>query len=320
VLLSLSGSGFLVAASFLVGDRHSPILTALAAVLPLMLMLDAGRYLAFAARKPMTAVMLDLSWATAQLVAVLIVVASGRISAVSLVVAAGAPAVIGACITVRSVHRIHPSTEWISRNWDLAWRFAAEWLIGTGVGYLAVLALGPLVSVAAVGAVRGVQVVFGPLNVLYAGAMAVLVPEGVRMRPQALHRALVQASLLLAGLAVAMVVIALAIPDSLGEAVLGETWSSARELVLPMGIAATFGAIMSGAVVGLRSLRAASASLNARTRLVPVLLGLPLTGGWMSGAVGFAWGSAGAAAVAALVWWHTLHRFLNSPIEVDPRR
>src|SRR5690606_8168411 len=126
-------------------------------------------------------------------------------------------------------------------------------------------------------------------------------------------RLLVRASLALATTALAITALLLLLPPSIGRSLLGDTWASARPLVLPAGLVATSGGVMAGALAGLRSRRAASSSLRVRVQTAPILLVVPLVGALAWGARGYLWGAFAAAVAATGLWWGSLATVLRSP-------
>jgi hypothetical protein len=97
--------------------------------------------------------------------------------------------------------------------------------------------------------------------------------------------------------------VALAIPDSLGESLLGETWTAAQVVLLPMTVMVVCNAASVGAMTGLRVLQAATTSLHVRTASSVLTVAGGLIGAWLGNAEGAAWGLAGAAAISLPVWW-----------------
>jgi hypothetical protein len=155
--------------------------------------------------------------------------------------------------------------------------------------------------VTAVGSIRGAQTIFGPVNILLTGAYIVLVPEGRRAAARsarALTTACVVASALFAAVAAALLLAFLALDASQGRLLLGSTWDSAREVLVPVGLASVAGGLMAGAISGLRSLAAARELLRIRLFTIPTTLALPILGATFWEAPGLAYG------ILASVWWN----------------
>jgi hypothetical protein len=88
------------------------------------------------------------------------------------------------------------------------------------------------------------------------------------------------------------------LPDSLGTRVLGPTWYTAAQLVVPFALLTVGLTASAGPQTGLRALAAAKRGLRARLVAAPLLLA-----GAVGGALGAAWGMAAGYWAAAAVWW-----------------
>jgi hypothetical protein len=80
------------------------------------------------------------------------------------------------------------------------------------------------------------------------------------------------------------------LPDRVGEALLGSTWTLAQEIIFPLGLAVSGTAASAGLAAGLRSLAAARQSLRATIPAVVLLLMGGIAGAVWEGGVGAAWG------------------------------
>ena len=174
---------------------------------------------------------------------------------------------------------------WLQAEGSLISRFLGEFAAIGGAGQLVVYVRSvALAGLAALGAFRAGYLLFGPIQVLYLGVSAVAVPELVRARESGGTRRLLWTSRLLSLALVAGIVIwgavILALPESLGTALLGPVWQPARHLASAVMAGWLGTGIIAGAAAGLRSLAAAQEGLRAR------LIGsvLAVTGG-VSGAV-----------------------------------
>ncbi|MGI8792719.1 MAG: hypothetical protein ACR2H3_06030 [Acidimicrobiales bacterium] len=292
----------------------------LAALLPAMAMQDVGRYVGFATRRPEDALRLDVTWGAAQVVALLALGWTGRLTLVSIVAAWAGAASLGGVQALWLNDRVlpMPTLRWIRASWEYSWRYLATFFMTAGIVQFTGLMLGAVSGATAVGAVRASQVLFGPLNVLFAGAIAVVVPEAARTdaRSAGTRRRLVSISASLVVAAAAVMAIGLTLPDRAGRFVLGETWPAARELIVPVGLVALFGAVIAGADIGLRAARAVRGRLAVQLRLTPLQLLVPIGGAVLGDAAGYSWGLAAVTAVAAALWWRAFGRL--GPSEADP--
>lgn len=293
------------------GHRSAVLL--LAVLLPAMILQDLGRYVAFAQRRPAGALRLDVTWAVAQCALLVTFGVTGLLTLLTLLLSwAGAGALAGVHSLTLHARRVpRPSMRWVHESWTLGSRYLATFATSAGIALATGLCLGLIAGVEAVGALRGVQVDFGALNVLFAGVIAALVPEGARqdMASEVVRVRLFRVSAALVAIAVAATIVGVALPDRVGTAFLGDTWPAAQDLVLPVGIAATFGAALAGADVGLRSARAVRMSLGVHLRLAPLQLLLPIGGAFVADAAGYSWGLAIAMGAACVLWWRTFGRY-----------
>jgi hypothetical protein len=94
------------------------------------------------------------------------------------------------------------------------------------------------------------------------------------------------------------------LPGTWGTRLLGDTWPAARSLATPLAATMVGLGFASGAMVGLRVLAAASASLRLRLITGPVSLAVGVAGGTIGGVRGGAWGLAAGAWITGLgAWW-----------------
>ena len=243
----------------------------LAVVLPGLLLQDCWRFAFVARGTPRVTFLVDLAWAAA-LVPLLLVVELG-VSGVTVVLpllawggSAAFAALVGALLA-GIVPRPDLTRAWLHLHTDLVPRFVAEAITGAGAGQVVVLAVGGLVGLKDAGAIRAGQLLMGPMQVMFMAVTLIAVPEAVLILRGGLDR-LVRACVLIgAGMSLSVVVwtaLVLLLPDSVGTALLGETWTGAREVILPLGLALAGLAASSGAGIGLRALADARGSLRAR--------------------------------------------------------
>jgi O-antigen/teichoic acid export membrane protein len=284
----------------------SSALLAFAVVIPVVLVQDTWRFVCIIDRAG-TALLLDVVW----LVAVCAVLAAAPAGAGAgwFVAAWGltaAPAVAVAAVADRRflTWRL-PPLRWLSAERTTTTRFFGEYLTAQAGQQLTLAAVSGLAGIAALGAVRASQILYGPLNTIHRGIYMAVVPDGARVRtdPPRLRRLAVRATALVVAAAVAWMVVALALPDRGGEMLFGDSWAEGRDLVLPMGVAMIVSSAATGGFAGVRALGDARASLRARLTSLPGELVLPVLGTWWGGAVGFALGFAAARLVTSAVWW-----------------
>jgi O-antigen/teichoic acid export membrane protein len=110
-------------------------------------------------------------------------------------------------------------------------------------------------------------------------------------------------SIALGTLALLWVFTVMLAPDAAGRAVLRANWEPAETVVLQLGLGMVGSGIVAGASVGLRALAAARRSFRASLAETLVSVVCILAGAVTAGAVGAAWGIAGASVFGVAVWW-----------------
>ena len=302
------------AVAALVGGVTWIALGALALVLPGLLLQDAWRYCFVTSGRPRAAVFNDGLWCLIQAGVLVVLLQTGHLTLLSLVLwwgGSGVAAGLVGCVQAAMVPRLWSARQWIKAHRQLSWRYATEYAVATGTGQVALLLLGAIAGLAALGAVRGALVFFGPIVVLYTGAFLAIAAEGVRLRtqPVKLRHLMEYSSCVLVVVAVFSLLIGVALPNHLGKEFFGATWVPERRVIVPLGLAVLANCAAAGAVIGLRALAAAKASLRARLITAPVTAIGPVVGAaW--GARGFAVGLAAASWLGALVWWRQFRRAL----------
>jgi O-antigen/teichoic acid export membrane protein len=166
--------------------------------------------------------------------------------------------------------------------------------------------------------VRGAQLLFGPIYSLYAGVRVAATPWLVRGHAA---DATVTAGLV-RRLAAALGLITLAwglvvcnLPDSVGEALLGDSWAGTSTVLVVMTWSAVAGGIGFAPVVGLRALAAARHSLRARSTVAVVTLAVGCIGALVGDARGALTGVATAETGGLGVYWRA---FRNADREAAP--
>lgn len=300
-------------------------LFALAAGLPGLTVQDSWRYVFFSGGQGAKAFGNDLAWTLLLGAALLVGAGGGQSAAAWPVLAYGGTATLAALIGYLQARILpHPSwvRAWISHHRDLNLRFLAEnvtlGLYGHARSFLVVGAAG----LAAGGALRGSELLIGPVASLLMGVAQVAVPEGVRALetgPAELRRTCIAIS---AGLSVITLgwglVLLIAFPHGLGPALLGGVWGPAYEL-LPATIL-SFAALcwQVGPAAGLRTLERADLSLRAQIAATAWALVGGACGAGLAGAQGVVWGAALGTVVGSYGWWLQFRRAVGAHGELVP--
>lgn len=296
LLLSLLPVAGLLVAAALLPDLRA-VLVVLAIALPLLVMQDEMRFAASLEGRMHVAVILDSIWA-----AILVVVVVGAMligsplddsaQFVAAWVGAGAVAGIAGLLFFWPFRRVADPElaggRYRGRDF-LGLRFLAEFAAIRGSSQALGVAVGAVASLAVAGAFRGVTTLFGPMNVLIGAiggfGVSLLRPLDRRGR----DRWIVGVAAILSACAAAVIVVLLLLPEEIGELLLGDTWTGAYPLILPIGCQVIALSVSTVIFIGLR---VESPRSTLRIRLitaVPVLLFF-FIGLWLGGIVGAAWG------------------------------
>jgi O-antigen/teichoic acid export membrane protein len=308
------GAACLVAGLAL-GDRVGPAFAALGVMLPGLLLQDAWRYSFFAAGTGRKAFVNDLVWGVALVPALVVAARVGSVAA--FVLAWGASAAVAAvygCLQSGIRPHMTGAREWLREHRDLSYRYLVENVGVSGASQLRAYGLGAIVGVGAVGVVRGAELLLGPFLAVLMGLSLVTVAEAARVLRQAPHRLGKFCLLLGGGQAVAALLwgsALLLVPDRLGELVLGDVWSSASAIIVPVTLGVAGAGLGTGAAAGLRALAAARRSLRCQLFASAFYVGGGLGGAVVAGTAGSAWGVAGAALCSSAVWWLQLRSALR---------
>jgi len=137
----------------------------------------------------------------------------------------------------------------LSRPWNVtaAWTdsrsissaLIIEAVLTLSVLYAHIVAFGRAGGVAAIGALRGAQTLYSPVNTLVALTTIILLPYIVPWEAQGRHAARERLILVAAGISAVIVSFAAILslfPGNIGAVILGPSWRSAHDLVLPIGL------------------------------------------------------------------------------------
>lgn len=282
---------------------------ALALVLPGLIVQDAWRFAFFADSRGRDAFINDLVWAIVQLSAFVLAIAAGQGTVFWAVIAWGGAATLAALIGIAQA-RVQPrpmlARSWVNEHRDLLPAYVGETASYILAGQLVLYAVGLVAGLAVVGTVRAAQLLLGPLNVVVQGLYLVAVPEAVRVLRGSARRFVeicVAAGLAVAGASLAWTLFLVLLPESIGNALLGDVWIPAHSILLVMGLAYTVVNLAAGASIGLRALAAAPRTFRAA--LVTSVAGFTgaVAGAAVAGAEGVAWGFFITQSVGIVVWY-----------------
>lgn len=318
VIVGVVGGASSAIVGLVVGGTLGEALIVTGLALPLLLVQDNWRFAFFAAGRGYLSFANDLSWALIEFPVLLILVLVVGSPAVGWLLfawggAAGVAAVLGA-FQAGVTPRVEHALWWWRKQRDIVPRILGEFFAVTGGSQLALFGIAGLAGLSAVGAIRGAQVLMGPINVLVLGVSIVAIPESVaslKRSPSSLRR---RSALFSCGLAMCSLVwggFVMLLPTSIGVRILGDTWTTARSAVPGLIVWQTALAVSVGAVAGLRALAAVRRSFWVRIAVTPFVVGGGLAGAIVGGAPGASLGLGVANSLGAVAWWFQLQRALR---------
>ncbi len=313
ILLGVAASLLMAVVGLAVGGHTQSLLVAYALVLPALLVQSFWRFACFALDRPETAVANDVVWVGVQVVALAVVILGGWSTPTNLVLAWGAGAAAAAvfgCWQLGVIPEPTAGVTWLRSTAGLGVRYAAEFLATFGASQAALSVTGAIAGLGAVAQLRGAQVAYGPVATLANGVRVAGTPIAVRARARGFER-LRRVSLVIGGGLVVVVVLwtalVLAIPEGVGEAVIGDSWEPAREVVPAIGVNALATAWAAGLLVSLRAVADARRSLRGRAATGVLRLAGAAVGAVVAGGEGAAWGLA-TGAILGLGVLHAQYR------------
>ncbi|CAM3354225.1 hypothetical protein NODU109028_13235 [Nocardioides dubius] len=292
----------------------------LGALMPGLTLQDYGRFLGFARHEPERALALDLLrvlllvigaawvwWADAGLVPLVLVWS-------------GSGAVAGLLTLVH--HRTHlavPSVRWLRSTWTFSWRYMLSFAATQGSALATTIAIAGIAGAADLGAVRGVLLLTGLFTMVQAAFMAAGVAE-VAAAPddrELVRRQARRGTVLMGVIAAANGAVLLALPDGVGELILGDTWAGARTLFWPAALHLVALGMITGVRSALMGRRAIRVTMVIDVVSTTAMLAAVIVGVSVNGALGAWWALACLQVVVAVVWWLVylahMRRFAPAP-------
>jgi O-antigen/teichoic acid export membrane protein len=317
LLVTVPAGVLCVGAGLALGGILRPTLVAFGLVLPALIVQDACRLAFFARSRPQLATLNDALWAVVQFSAVAALVASGHASAWSLTLAWGGSALVCAVLglfQLRVLPQLSGAASWLREHRDLVGYLVAQFLLGAGALQGGILLVGAFLGIGNLGSLRAAQVLTGPLGVLFSAAMTFGLPEvsrratlsaGVRWRiAVGVTGAMLTSALLYTGILVL-------IPDALGVQLLGDTWSGASEVLLPVSLVSAFAGACLGPVIVILALGESKATFKLTAIEAVMVLTALLAGAGLGGAAGAAWGLCIQQAILVPLWFLQLRAILT---------
>lgn len=298
------------------GGAMGAAFVALGAIMPGLLLQDAWRYAFFAAGQGRKSFTNDMVRAVALVPFMLLAIAHASVTL--FVLAWGVSAAVAAlagCLQTRLVPGVTGVRSWLTRQRDLGPRYLIENVSLGGASQLRMYGVGAIAGLAAVGTVRGAELLLGPFLTVLMGVGLFAVPEAARMFRRSSRSLSLFCLILGGGQAFAALAWGLALllllPDAVGAELLGSVWQTASALILPATLSVMHASLSTGATAGLRALGAAKRSLGAQLFASAAYLTGGVGGAFLGGALGSSWGCAIATLLGAVVWWWQLRAGLR---------
>lgn len=258
VMVGLATGSLGVVVGSALGGTFGTSLVALGATMPGLLLQDAWRFGFSAAGRPERAVVNDLAWGVAQLALVAWLTVALDAQVWQLVLAWGLAGVAAGLLGIAQ-SKIRPAmasgVDWLRRNSDVSSAYIRESIAATGGLALAFYIVSLVAGLATVGALRGAQLLYGPITVLYLAVNLSATPEVKRIQvhqPDNFQHAVHVLAATLAILATTWAVVLVWLPDALGVQILGPTWQSAEQVVGILAVAVVAEGFGAAYAAGLR--------------------------------------------------------------------
>lgn len=301
----------IVIAAALTADPSRGALLVFAVFLPPLLVQDFCRQIALVSGKAAVALVSDSQWLVLTLTGVAIWSTFGSPELNGLIAVWGVAGVVSLLpFAMARVARIEFNVRsWLGHRVETRRRLGTDFFLSLGIRQLALLGLGAFVGLQALGAFRAGQTIFGLVAVVQYALIQVGTVSAARswatqrtfhVRPcVAISTVLTFASLALAG-ALAL------LPSSVGQALLGDTWSGAQALFLPIGVWTASLMLTTGAEIGFRGTGFLTALIKLRLTVGIVYIGALWFGSSLLGLANALYLGAALFTLLSFAWWFSL--------------
>lgn len=298
-----------ISAGLTIGGPTGAALIALGPWYPALVLQDTYRMAFFTEGRPKGAAAIDSVWAGVVLGGFGIAIAVGAAHNVAIPLSLWG---LGAAVaTVMGMGllgvRVRPrgAVRWMRERKDLSGYLGTEYLLTMGIAQAGILMVGVVTSQAGVGAIRAAQVLLGPTNVIGSAAMVFTTTEVARRPSASARHRWHLAAAISGGLAMAIalyVTVLLILPDSVGVHLLGDTWSGAASVLLPLSIVCVAASLGAGPVATLYGMGLARATLHINVLRAALNIAFLCIGVTHWGALGAAWALAVTELILVPVW------------------
>lgn len=304
-------------ALFTSGSVLGPPMLVLAVSMPLLIVEDVGRFLAFGQSRPGLALVLDLIWLVLMAAAFVVLGLAGTLELTWFLAGwAGSGAIAGVWVFAQhGIPRLRDwSLGWLRERWDFSWRSLVSNTSSSTVAlvgsWLMTYVSGPI----AVAAVRAALLLERPSTTVQIAAAtstaADVARDGGNRATVLRHQRRV---MLIAGAVAAVnLVVLVLLPDVIGRAILGQMWPIVEPLLVIVGLRVAAMAALSGVravLLGRRQIRIVMVvDIVATVTTIACLV----VGAALGDAEGAVWGAFAGQALAAVAWWVAFLGYLRS--------
>jgi O-antigen/teichoic acid export membrane protein len=303
----------------LVDTRLGPAVAVMGAFLPLLVLQDLGRYLAYATQRPKSALVLDVTWLVLLGAAVIPLFVTDTRTLVWLIAAwAGSGAAAGLLTFVQHrAHGVRLGLSWLRYTWSFSWRYLISYTATQGGALAAASAVGAIAGARALGGLQGAILLVRPFMTFQIAVIAASVGHVTRSlgAVREIRRYVAGSTALTTAVAAANLAVLLVLPDSIGRAILGDSWNVAEPLLLATGVQIVFLGLMTGVRAGLLGMRAIRKVMFIDLATTVLVFAGSIVGAEINGALGALWAITFVQASVAVVMWAT---FLAHTLRPEP--
>lgn len=294
------------------GSSGRTLLACAACVLPLVAT-DLTRMLSVAVGRPVLLIVIDVTWIATWSAVVLVAQPAGaQAHLLAWGLSSSTAALLGMLgLHLRPARPAQAAALWREETLRDARSLLGDFFALTATAQMGTLIVASVASLAAAGALRAVQTLFGPLNILVNASRTAIVPEIIRSggsRSPRGRRFLSVVTTAAVTVTACLGSVLLLLPPRWGHALLGDTWPAAVPLLLPLTLSRLLGALTLYPMVALRADRHLSAAARTRTESAVVVLLATAAAALTVSVRGIAWAQVGAAVVTLLLFLRALQR------------
>lgn len=292
-----------------------PAIAAAGIVLPVVLLQDHHRWIAYTRGRIQDSVINNVAWVlvSSSAVTFLGLRADGQLTASAGLLVWGGAALAGVIVGT-ALDGAKPSVRqggaWLRDNRRLATSLTQDFGLLQASAQGALILLAALTSAADIGLLRKAQLWLGPVTMLTTGLLSALQSLLARRhdseRPAASTRFTVLVSSVAAVSTVAYGMLVFVLPADVAALLASDDWSGARVFVWPLTLQLAMGLLGGCLGVALRVRGQVAQQVRARWVLAPTSLVVVVVAATTSGALAAAWGLAAIAALTAAIWWYFL--------------